>query len=176
MDGTAPARRAFDALRAVLYATAFVGFLAWAALQFRDAMLPYAISLPTWVRAVGLILMLAGGVLASSCVVVLVLHGRGTPAPFDPPRAFVVRGMYRHVRNPMYVGGFVLLLGFALWHRSPGMIAFAFGVSVLLHLFVVLVEEPGLERRFGESYREYKARVNRWLPPLSGCQIRKLEP
>lgn len=106
--------RVFAALRTVLYVTVFVGFFAWVALQFRDLNPPFVAGAPTWVRPLGLLLMLLGGALALSSIVVFVLHGKGTPAVFDPPREFVAVGVYRYARNPMYIGGFALLLGFAL--------------------------------------------------------------
>lgn len=112
----------------------------------------------------GLLLMLVGAALAFSCASLFVARGKGTPAPFDPPREFVVAGPYRWVRNPMYVGGLSLLAGFSLWHRSPAMLIFTGFAGSLVQLFVIQVEEPGLERRFGESYRTYKKAVRRWLP------------
>ena len=94
------------------------------------------------------------------------LLGRGTPAPFDPPRRFVAVGPYRFVRNPMYVGGLAMLAGFGLWRRSPAMFLLTAVGALVAHLFVVLVEEPGLTERFGDGCREYKRTVNRWLPRL----------
>ena len=64
----------------------------------------------------------------------------------------------------MYVGGFILLIGFGLYHHSVSILALALLLAFLFHLFVLWVEEPGLEQRFGSSYRDYKNSVNRWLP------------
>ena len=152
------------ALRSAVYATGFVFLWGWIALGARrfDAALGGA--LPAALRPLGAVVMALGAVLALACVAVFVVRGRGTPAPFDPPRAFVAVGPYRWVRNPMYLGGLTVLLGLALWERSPAMLLVPPAVAVLAHLLVVLYEEPGLERRFGESYREYKRTVRRWLP------------
>jgi len=110
--------------------------------------------------------MIVGSVLVLICVGVFVSRGRGTPAIFDPPREFVALGPYKYVRNPMYVGGFILLIGFGLYHHSVSMLALALLLALLFHLFVLWVEEPGLEQRFGFSYRDYKNSVNRWLPKI----------
>jgi protein-S-isoprenylcysteine O-methyltransferase Ste14 len=98
------------------------------------------------------------------CVVVFVTAGRGTPAPFDAPRRFVAVGPYRAVRNPMYLGAVSLLTGVGLWIRSPAIVVLAVAGLGLAHVFVLLYEEPTLEREFGREYREYRERVNRWLP------------
>ena len=109
-------------------------------------------------------LMIGGGILAVSCVTIFTIRGKGTPAAFDPPKEFVVVGPYKYVRNPMYIGGFFMLLGFAFFNQSPTMVVFSLLALVLIHCFVVLVEEKGLEHRFGSVYFEYKRTVNRWLP------------
>jgi protein-S-isoprenylcysteine O-methyltransferase Ste14 len=108
--------------------------------------------------------MVLGGALALACGATFVVVGRGTPAPFDPPREFVPVGPYRFVRNPMYVGAAALLMGFGLFERSLAILALAVAGLILAHLFVVFAEEPGLEERFGDSYRSYKASVRRWVP------------
>ena len=93
-------------------------------------------------------------------------EGRGTLAPWDPPRALVLRGPYRFVRNPMISGVIFILSGeaFALLSLPHGVWAAAF--LMLNLLYIPLMEEPRLERRFGESYREYRRHVRRFLPRL----------
>lgn len=93
-----------------------------------------------------------------------VRRGRGTPIPIDPPAEFVAAGLFRRVRNPMYVGALLVLLAEALFFRSGWLLAYAVALWAALHAFVVLVEEPQLARRFGDSYRAYCAAVPRWLP------------
>jgi protein-S-isoprenylcysteine O-methyltransferase Ste14 len=93
--------------------------------------------------------------------------GFGTPAPWDPPAKFVVKGPYRHVRNPMIVGVWLALLGETVWFWSFGVAvwwAVFMGVNAL---YIPLREEKGLERRFGEAYREYKRCVPRWVPRMT---------
>ena len=108
--------------------------------------------------------MAFGAILVLTCVVVFIIIGKDTPAVFDPPTEFVATGPYAYVRNPMYIGGFIILTGFGLYHTSISIVTLAVLLIVLFHLFVVLVEEPNLEKLFGKSYSEYKKRVNRWVP------------
>ena len=156
--------RLFTALRAVIYMAGFLLFWGWLAVSVRpyDAILGW--QLPPASRAFGIALMAVGGAIVVLCGAFFVLAGRGTPAPFDPPRAFVVRGPYCWVRNPMYLGAFGVLSGFGLWHASVAILLLTMFAVLLVHIFVVFFEEPQLERRFDESYREYKRSVHRWLP------------
>jgi protein-S-isoprenylcysteine O-methyltransferase Ste14 len=86
--------------------------------------------------------------------------------PWAPPDRFVVRGTYRFVRNPMYVGVVALILGQALLLGRWILVAWAAAAAIIFHLFLVLHEEPGLRRRFGTEYDEYSRRVGRWAPRL----------
>ena len=90
--------------------------------------------------------------------------GRGTPAPIDPPKRLVVRGLYRYMRNPMYVGVLSILLAEAAFFESWWLLAYASFVFTVFHLFIVLYEEPVLSRQFGESYQAYRQSVRHWLP------------
>ena len=90
--------------------------------------------------------------------------GRGTPAPIDPPKTLVVRGLYRYVRNPMYVGVLLVIAGWALLVRARDLAFYGASVATAFHLFVVFVEEPMLRRQFGASYDAYCQQVSRWWP------------
>jgi protein-S-isoprenylcysteine O-methyltransferase Ste14 len=92
------------------------------------------------------------------------IRARGTPAPIDPPKEMVAQGLYRVVRNPMYVGVVSALFGEAIFFGS-GLLAI-YGVIIfgIVHLFVVTYEEPTLRRRFGETYERYCEAVPRWIP------------
>ena len=115
-------------------------------------------------RAGGLALV-AGGVLAFlACVVDFGRRGRGTPFPLDPPSELVVTGLYRFVRNPMYVAVLNVVLGEAVVFSSGELIGYWVSVLLGFHLFVVLYEEPTLRRTFGPAYTVYVARVPRWVP------------
>ena len=93
------------------------------------------------------------------------LHeGRGTPAPTDPPKELVAAGFYRYVRNPMYVGILLLLIGHFLWLGYWWLLVYTGFAFLNTHLFVVLYEEPTLKKKFGATYEEYLRRVPRWIP------------
>jgi protein-S-isoprenylcysteine O-methyltransferase Ste14 len=114
----------------------------------------------------GLIPAAAGLALMLWCVLLFATAGGGTPAPVDPPVRLVIRGPYRIVRNPMYLGVFLLLLGEAVLWGSPGILFYAAGVTAAFHCFIVAYEEPGLRVRFGREYEAYRERVPRWFPAL----------
>lgn len=153
-----------DAFRTLLYATGFILFFGWIALRLRAYDHNFGFAFPGGVRPIGAILMSAGAALAILCIATFVIRGRGTPALFDPPRQFVAVGPYRYVRNPMYIGGFFLLLGLGLYLRSPAIVLMVAALIPACHLLVVLYEEPTLRRKFGETYQAYCSAVGRWLP------------
>ncbi len=90
--------------------------------------------------------------------------GKGTLAPWDPTRRLVVQGPYAHLRNPMISAVLAALLGEAALFGSPGILILAAAFGAINHAFFLLHEEPGLERRFGDEYRDYKRAVPRWIP------------
>lgn len=154
----------FNGLRSTLYACGFILFFAWIALEVRSFDSNFRFTLPAATVALGVFLMVVGGAVAVSCIATFVVQGRGTPALFDPPRRFVAIGPYRYVRNPMYIGGFVLLLGLAFDLRSISIFLMTVVLVPIVHLLVVLHEEPTLKRKFDGPYENYLATVARWLP------------
>jgi protein-S-isoprenylcysteine O-methyltransferase Ste14 len=117
-------------------------------------------------QLIGVIVGAIGALLALWCIVTFVVIGRGTPAPFDPPRRLVDAGPYSVVRNPMYVGAGLALAGAALFYQSWALLAYSVLFALITHLFVVVYEEPTLRATFGEDYLRYCERVHRWLPNL----------
>jgi len=115
-----------------------------------------------------LALLAIGGVIYAWCVWDFAVFGHGTPAPIDPPKKLVVRGLYRHSRNPIYVGVLTALVGWAVMFRGTNLLIYMLCVGISFHLFVVLYEEPYLRRRFGAEYHDYCAKVGRWLPRVRG--------
>ena len=100
----------FIALRSTIFGAGFILLWGWVALTLHhryDTALAFA--LPAWTRILGIVLITAGGIIGLACVATFVTRGQGTPAPFDPPRKFVAAGPYKFVRNPMYIGGFIVL-------------------------------------------------------------------
>lgn len=117
-------------------------------------------------RSVGVITLIAGFLLFSWCVSLFAKVGQGTLAPWDPTRNLVVVGPYRFVRNPMISGVALMLAGETLFWGSWWVGLWA-GIFVSInHFYFIVSEEPGLEKRFGESYHLYKANVPRWIPRL----------
>src|SRR5437764_6629305 len=110
--------RLFVTLRAALFGTFFVMFWGWVALSTRRYDSMASIPIPPASPLVGAVVLACGALLALACIVTFVVRGRGTPAPFDPPRLFVATGPYTVVRNPMYIGGWLMLVGLALVERS----------------------------------------------------------
>jgi len=121
--------------------------------------------LPAWVRVPGLVTLVVGAAGVLGCGLMLSTVGIGTLPGQERllPVAFLATGPFRFVRNPMSLAGVILTAGIALWHRSTLGLGLAAGLFALFHTVVVYVEEPGLEKRFGESYRQYKRNVPRWL-------------
>ena len=154
----------FRILRSIVYVPSFIFLFGWLALSVRAFDAEIGLILPLWTRLTGIIFMIAGGIIVLICVFVFITRGKGTPAVFDPPIEFVATGPYAYVRNPMYIGGFILLVGFGLYHHSVSILILSVILIAVFHLFVVLVEEPILERQFGKSYVDYKKHINRWLP------------
>ncbi|MFY9820728.1 MAG: isoprenylcysteine carboxylmethyltransferase family protein [Thermoanaerobaculia bacterium] len=155
--------RSFTVLRGLVYSAGFIWLWTWLALLARSLDPRISVVLPLWLRPLGFVVGAAGLLLAGACIATFVTRGRGTPAPFDPPREFVASGPYRYVRNPMYVGAAAALLGAGLAYSSPGIVLLSLAFLLVMHLFVVLYEEATLADRFGASYRQYTAAVHRWL-------------
>ena len=118
-------------------------------------------------RVAGIIMVTIGMAIALWCVFTFVFIGKGTPAPFDPPRKLVIRGPYRFVRNPMYIGAGMTLAGAALYYESLSIFIYTVLFFLITHLFVVLHEEPTLRRTFGDEYEDYRRRTKRWWPTTS---------
>lgn len=107
-----------------------------------------------------------GVALLAVCGVDFARHGRGTLAPIDAPRHLVVGGLYRYVRNPMYLAVTTILLGELLLRRSAALLGYWLVWLTVVNLFVIAYEEPTLRRRFGAAYERYTKQVGRWVPRL----------
>ncbi len=155
--------RAFLTARAVLFVVVFPGtvtvYIPWRILRSEGLA---AVPPPSIGSILAALVVLAGAGVLLSCVCHFAVAGRGTLAPVDPPRRLVVSGLYRFCRNPMYSGVLTILVGEAWLFSSLALLEYAAVVLVLVHLVVVLYEEPALTRKFGESYRSYRAAVPRW--------------
>lgn len=112
----------------------------------------------------GLLPIALGAAVYLWCVWNFAARGQGTPAPIDPPKTLVVQGLYRWVRNPMYVGIGLVLMGETLLFGSGSLLLYTLLVLLACHLFVILYEEPTLRQRFGQAYEDYCRAVPRWIP------------
>jgi protein-S-isoprenylcysteine O-methyltransferase Ste14 len=151
--------------RAVTWAALFIGFvliyLPGRLLSWTGIARPAAIAKR---QVVGMVIGAASGAVALSCIFTFVAIGKGTPAPFDPPRRLVIRGPYRFVRNPMYIGAGLALASAALFYESLPLLGYAGLFFLAAHAFVVWYEEPTLRRTFGQEYEKYCHEVGRWWP------------
>ena len=121
---------------------------------------------PPAVSILGAIVALAGLATVVACFVRFVAEGRGTPAPVAPTQELVVGGLYRHVRNPMYVGVIALIAGQAIAFSSLVLALYAVAFTAIVVSFVRLYEEPALTEQHGAAYERYRAAVPGWLPRM----------
>jgi protein-S-isoprenylcysteine O-methyltransferase Ste14 len=112
----------------------------------------------------GLVCLVAGASIYFWCAWEFAVRGLGTPAPIAPTKYLVVTGLHRYIRNPMYIGVALAILGEAALFRAPHLAEYAALMLLIAHTFVIFYEEPTLRRQFGESYEEYRRTVPRWIP------------
>jgi protein-S-isoprenylcysteine O-methyltransferase Ste14 len=119
----------------------------------------------TWnpLNLTGISIIVAGVAIYSWCAGDFISKGKGTPAPYDPPKELVARGLYGFTRNPMYMSVSSIVLGEAAFFKSLAILGYALALLLLFHLRVTLYEEPALKRLFGESFDAYCKRVPRWI-------------
>jgi len=116
-----------------------------------------------WLASFAAVIGLA---LSGWTVMLFMKFGQGTPAPWDPPKRMVIRGPYRHVRNPMITGALLILLAEAILFQSLPIATWMTVFFIGNAIYFPLIEEKGFEKRFGDEYRNYKANVPRWIPRL----------
>jgi protein-S-isoprenylcysteine O-methyltransferase Ste14 len=154
------------ALRSVTWAALlpglFAGYLPWRYFGLRDV----RIELSHPVHLVGLGSITVGVILLAACIWEFATRGRGTLSPLDPPRQLVVRGLYRYVRNPMYLSVTAIVFGEVLLTRSVALFVLWIIWFIAANIFVLIYEEPTLRNEFGPSYEAYCRNVGRWVPKL----------
>ena len=138
----------------------FAGYLPWRFLGLAQVNFNFGNPL----HLLGLLCIGLGVALLVTCIWEFARSGRGTLAPIDPPRELVVRGLYRYVRNPMYLSVTTIVLGELFLTRSRGLLVYWAIWFTAVNLFVIGYEEPTLRRRFGTSYERYSQTVRRWIP------------
>jgi len=115
-------------------------------------------------RNEGIVVIIIGVILLIWCVRDFYVSGRGTLAPWHPPKHLVVIGLYRYIRNPMYISVIVIVTGWAIYLMSPLILCYVFILAIGFHFRVVKNEEPWLESLFGPEWHKYRSAVGRWFP------------
>ena len=163
----APEVNMFVLVRAITYAALFIGlvliYVPASLLSWSGIVSPAEIGVQ---QVAGMVIGAAGAVVALWCIFTFASIGRGTPAPFDPPRRLVIQGPYRFVRNPMYIGAGLALASAALFYESLPLLGYTGLFFLATHLFVVWYEEPTLRRTFGQEYEAYCRQIRRWWPSV----------
>ena len=147
----------------LLFPGLFAGFLPWRYFGVSGVVFDWRDPL----HLAGGVLVAAGTALLLACIAEFARSGRGTLSPVDPPTSLVVRGLYRFVRNPMYLSVSTIILGEVLLTRSTELFIYWLVWFSAVNLFVMGYEEPYLRRTFGESYERYARSVPRWIPRVS---------
>ena len=119
---------------------------------------------PGLFRLLALPFWIAGTYILLRCSIDMIRRGQGTPAHLDPPKRLVINGLYRRVRNPIYLGALSTHLGYILWFGSGPLIAYFICFVIAYHLLVLFIEEPILKSTFGKEYEDYRKSVPRWIP------------
>ena len=119
-----------------------------------------------WTKLLAVVLAAAGLAALAESFARFAIEGSGTPAPVAPTKRLVVSGLYRYLRNPMYVAVLAVIIGWAVWFGSPPLFGYAALVWLCFTIFVLVYEEPTLRRTFGEEYAIYSANVGPWIPRL----------
>ena len=156
--------RIFAVLRAAIIAPLFIWIWTWFVPRWFGG--AHAFDDP---RPLGWVVVAIGAAVGLPCVWEFAWRGLGTPFPLDPPRRLVISGPYRYVRNPMYLGMGIALIGEALVfpHIARGMLAEIAILWAAVSLFIIFGEEPILRRMFGAEYDDYRTHVRRWIPRLT---------
>lgn len=136
------------------------GVIPWLLVQGAQRPMPSVSSV--WM--IGLLPLALGAGLYFWCAGAFTFIGKGTPAPIDAPKVLVVQGAYRWMRNPMYIAVLLVILGQAIVFHSSLLVGYALVFWLVVHTFVLFVEEPTLRSQFGSSYESYLHSVPRWIP------------
>lgn len=133
------------------------------ALVFLNGMLGLPIYVFGMFRMVGIFLVIAGAVIALIASLTFMKFGKGTPAITEPPKKLVIKGLYRRTRNPIYIAHVLIYLGLFLFFGHVLLFVLFITGFIGLYLYIIIIEEPILKKRFGEDYLNYMRSVPRWL-------------
>ena len=150
-------------LKTLLYMGIMHGFFTYY-FPYQLASATNALFEPGIFRYLAIPFWLSGTLIIIWCSIDIIRKGRGTPAHLDPPKELVVTGLYRYVRNPIYVGAMLVLFGYIIWSASAWVILYSALAYTAFNFLIIIVEEPILKNTFGMAYTEYIQRVPRWIP------------
>lgn len=156
---------AFVLFKLVIFTVCVPGTVTvWAPLYWIFPDLRHQASTDVRMIALGTALLLVGIAGYLWCALDFAFRGRGTPFPGDPPKVLVVKGLYKYVRNPMYISVLAVLLGESALFDSRRLLEYSAAIALMFHLFVMIYEEPALRRQMGPAYDDYCREVRRWIP------------
>jgi protein-S-isoprenylcysteine O-methyltransferase Ste14 len=138
----------------------------WIIVRIRILDAKFGIRLPSFAGTPGMLMMILGTILVFVCVAAFGFWGRGTASLLAPTRQLVTLGPYRYVRNPIHIGQVTFFLGLGFYLRSIAVLLFSLTWLLFCHLYVVLIEEGSLRRKFGAPYEKYCEAVPRWFPSV----------
>jgi protein-S-isoprenylcysteine O-methyltransferase Ste14 len=153
-----------SALFFVIAPVGLAGFVPWWVTQWEYRPAFFGVE-PT--RTLGVILIIVGVPEVGDSFARFALEGRGTPAPIAPPRKLVATGLYRYVRNPIYIAVVAVIFGQALLFGDSRLLLYGALLWLFFHVWVVVIEEPALEQTFCAEYRRFRTNVPRWIPRLT---------
>lgn len=137
------------------------GFIPYFILRNSDAK---AFAIPfKWYQYISISVFVIGLLIMIHCILQFAFEGRGTLSPADPTKKLVIKGIYQYSRNPMYVGVILILMGETLFFTSKNLLAYTALIIFCFNLFIILVEEPRLQKDFGADYTNYCKKVGRWI-------------
>lgn len=158
-------KKFFIGFKSLIFAFLFIFSWGWIFLYISRQFDKYfKIELPEWSQLCGIILVIIGSAIGLLSIMTFIIKGKGTPAPFDAPKKFVSTGPYKFVRNPMYLGGIILIIGFGFYENSISILLFSLLWILFANIFIICFEEPTLRKRFGTTYDHYCKTVKRWIP------------
>lgn len=163
----------FTGIKTFIFSSVFILVWGWIFLNISRIFDKYFnIRFPEWSQICGIVLIFTGSVIGLICIVTLFITGNGTPAPFDAPKKFVSSGPYKFIRNPMYLGGLIILIGFGFYENSISIVLFSILWILSANIFIIYFEEPSLRKRFGSTYDNYCKTVMRWTPNFNAMQTK----
>jgi len=152
-----------NTLKTILYMGSLHGFFTFY-IPFRLAILIFPLFDMGMLHYIAIPLWILGAWIIVRCSRDMIHTGRGTPAHLDPPKELLIIGLYRHVRNPIYLGALLALLGHIIWSGSSLVMAYFLCYVIAFEILVLFFEEPVLRKVFGKEYAEYCKNVPRWIP------------